>query len=84
MCRCMRTTLTLDDDVAVLLEKLRKKRDATLKEVVNDALRLGLSAIESPESPSQPFRIRARPMGALIQIDNVAEAITLIEGDGYR
>ena len=38
----MRTTLTLDDDVAAILERLRKSRDATLKNLVNEALRRGL------------------------------------------
>ena len=41
----MRTTLTLDDDVAVRLERLRRT-GRTLKEVVNDALRAGLDALE--------------------------------------
>src|ERR1700736_6743609 len=35
----MRTTLTLDDDVAVRIEHLRQKRDASFDDVVNDALR---------------------------------------------
>src|SRR5713101_2905138 len=38
----MRTTLTIDNDVAVELERLRRVRDASLKDVVNDALRRGL------------------------------------------
>jgi SpoVK/Ycf46/Vps4 family AAA+-type ATPase len=38
----MRTTLTLDDDVAVQLERLRRSREANLKDLVNEALRLGL------------------------------------------
>ena len=38
----MRTTLSLDDDVAALLERVRKAKDASLKEVVNAALREGL------------------------------------------
>jgi hypothetical protein len=37
----MRTTLTLDDDVAVALERLRRAGDASLKDIVNDALRRG-------------------------------------------
>jgi Ribbon-helix-helix protein, copG family len=40
----MRTTLTLDDDVAAALERLRKSRDASLKDLVNEALRRGLIA----------------------------------------
>ena len=38
----MRTTLTLDDDVAARLEQLRRDRDESLKDIVNDALRRGL------------------------------------------
>lgn len=38
----MRTTLTLDPDVAQLLEEERHRRHTTFKQVVNDALRRGL------------------------------------------
>ena len=41
----MRTTLTLDDDVAAALERLRRARDASLKDVVNEVLRGGLSEL---------------------------------------
>jgi hypothetical protein len=34
-------TLTLDPDVAALLERVRDARNATLKEVVNEGLRRG-------------------------------------------
>ena len=43
----MRTTLTLDDDVAAALERLRRARDASLKDVVNEVLRRGLSELGS-------------------------------------
>src|SRR3972149_6593306 len=42
----MRTTLTLDDDVAARLERVMEKRRQTLKAVVNDALRAGLQALD--------------------------------------
>jgi len=38
----MRTTLTIDDDVAVQLNRLRCERDSSLKDLVNEALRRGL------------------------------------------
>jgi Arc/MetJ family transcription regulator len=38
----MRTTLTIDDDVAAELQRLRRTRDASLRHVVNDALRIWL------------------------------------------
>src|SRR6476660_8361219 len=38
----MRTILTLDDDVSVQLERLRRAQGTSLKDLVNEALRRGL------------------------------------------
>ena len=43
----MKTTLTLDDDVAAALERVRRTRNANLKDVVNDALRRGLNDLST-------------------------------------
>lgn len=40
----MRTTLTLDEDVAAALERRRAKRGTRLRDEVNDLLRAGLAA----------------------------------------
>lgn len=40
----MRTTLTIDDDVAALLQQAVRQTGRSFKEVVNDALRAGLTA----------------------------------------
>jgi hypothetical protein len=81
----MRTTLTIDDDVAARLERLLRQRDASLKDVVNDALRRGLDSIEAPPKPRKPFRTKTYDMGEqLIPLDNIAEAISLIEGDDHK
>ena len=37
----MRITLTLDDDVAAMIERIRRAREASLKDIVNEALRRG-------------------------------------------
>jgi hypothetical protein len=42
----MRTTLTLDDDVAVRVERLRRN-GRTLRDVVNEGLRAGLDALDA-------------------------------------
>ncbi len=39
----MRTTLTLDDDVAALLKEKARRQDQSFRGAVNDALRAGLS-----------------------------------------
>ncbi len=81
----MRTTLTLDDDVAVLLERLRRARDANLKDIVNEALRRGLRDMSAPPRKRKAFRTRAFQMGKpLINIDNAAEALAHLEGEGFK
>ncbi len=81
----MRMTLTIDEDVAVQLKRLRRKNDASLKEIVNDTLRRGLRVTEAPAKLRKPFRIKTFDGGEqLVPIDNVAEAIALIEGEDYK
>jgi hypothetical protein len=81
----MRTTLTIDNDVAARLERLRRERDTSLKQLVNDALRRGLQEIETKPKPRKPFRLKTFDGGELlVPIDNVAEAISLIEGDNHK
>lgn len=48
----MRTTLTLDKDVAARLEQAVQKSRLPSKTIVNDALRAGLSVIDKPASIS--------------------------------
>ena len=45
----MRTTLTLDEDLAVRLKQLARREGRSFKEVVNDAMRRGLAAQEVAE-----------------------------------
>ena len=81
----MRMTLTIDEDVAAQIERLRRKRNASLKQVVNDTLRNGLRAQEAPPKPRKPFRMKTFDGGeTLIPIDNVAETIALLEGEDYK
>lgn len=53
----MRTTLTLDDDVVALLREETERSRRPFRQVVNQALRLGLRAGAAPES-GRPFRTR--------------------------
>jgi hypothetical protein len=82
----MRTTLTLDDDVAAALERVQNARGGTLKQVVNDALREGLARLENPRPPSRRSFTRPVSLGrpALPDVDNVAEVLATVEGDAFR
>jgi hypothetical protein len=55
----MRTTLTLDDDIAAKLRELAHRRRVPFREVVNAVLRRGLAAQESRAESQRPFRVEA-------------------------
>lgn len=82
----MRTTLTLDDDVAKRIERLRKRRGLTLRDVVNQALREGLPQLEAPKSPRNEHTTKAVSLGGCLigNLDDVAEVLAVAEGDGLR
>ncbi|MBN2494504.1 MAG: DUF2191 domain-containing protein [Deltaproteobacteria bacterium] len=65
----MRTTLTLDPDVADKLRQEQRRRQCSFKEIVNEILRLGLSLCAKPPRKEKPFRIAARHMGLRTGID---------------
>lgn len=82
----MRTTLTLDDDVAALLRRIRKARKGSLKAIVNDALRQGLREMKSPSRCRKPYQTRTVSLGRCLvgNIDDISEAIAVAEGEDFR
>jgi hypothetical protein len=73
----MRTTLTLDDDVAAKLKAESRRAGRSFREIVNETLRRGLASGRST-AQRQPFKIRARHLGDLkpgLSLDRVAELI---------
>ncbi len=82
----MRTTLTLDDDVAALVARARRARKAPLREVVNEALRRGLRDLVSAPATRAPFATRSVALGRCLvgSIDDVAEALSVAEGEGFK
>ena len=82
----MRTTLSLDDDVAALLARTRKARKAGLKQIVNDALRQGLRQLLEPPRRKAPYRTRVVDPGRCLagSLDNIEEVIALAEGENHK
>ena len=80
----MRTTLTLDPDVAAKVKKGSAKLGKPLKEVINAALRVVLDEILTPP-PSKPYRTKATAMGLRpgLSYENIAELIATAEGEGH-
>jgi hypothetical protein len=82
----MRTTLTLDDDVAAKLKAEARRADRPFREVVNETLRRGL-ANRRVTASRQAFTISARDLGNLrpgLSLDNVAELVEQVEGSLHR
>ena len=65
----MRTTLTLEDDLARRLKEIAKANDQNFKQVVNEAIRRGLSLGELPSMEQEPFVVKARRCGFRTGID---------------
>jgi Arc/MetJ family transcription regulator len=76
----MRTTITLDDDVAAAVERLRKITKVGLSEAVNELVRAGLRA---PRKKVK-FVQRTRALGLKIDVSNIGEALELMEGPHAR
>lgn len=78
----MRTTLTLEPDVAAQLERRRHERDRSLKEEVNRLLRLGLLHDEDDLHTAAGPRYRVEPFAIgelLVDVDDVTAALELAE-----
>lgn len=73
----MRTTLTLADDVAAAVARLRRERSIGMSEAVNDLVRAGLAAQKSPETP---FRQTSHDLGRGIEFDNIADTLESLDG----
>jgi len=65
----MRTTLTLDEDIARRLKESARRKQVSFKQVVNETLRLGLSPGRGPRERSRRFRVEAAHCGFYPGID---------------
>lgn len=79
----MRTTVTLDDDVATKIERMRRERELPFKVIVNDALRKGLREMSGHPARRTPFVTRSADLGRcrFPDVDNIGEVLALGEGD---
>ena len=67
----MRTTLTLDDDVASQLRRYARGERGGFKRVVNETLRRGLAAGDKPLATPEPFVVQAKSCGFLPGVDHL-------------
>jgi hypothetical protein len=81
----MRTTLTIDDDVLDRARVLADRLRAPFRQIVNEALRAGLQAVEEPP-PSRSYCTQPNDLGlkAGVQLDNIQELLAQVEGEEHR
>lgn len=80
----MRTTLTLDPDVAAKAKKGAARLGRPFREIINAALRVGLDEVLAPP-PSKSYRTKPRPLGLRpgFSYDNVSELLAHAEGEDH-
>ncbi|MCP4660693.1 MAG: DUF2191 domain-containing protein [bacterium] len=80
----MRTTLTLDDDIAAALKEAAYRTGKSFKEAVNETLRAGLAAFAAPPKP-QRYRVKPAALGGVppgIDLDKALHLAATLEDEG--
>lgn len=76
----MRTTVSLDDDVAAAVQRLREERQIGLSDAVNKLIRAGLTA----PVRARTFRQRTANLGLRVDVSSVAHALEHLDGPEAR
>ena len=71
----MRTTFTLDDDVAAEVERLRREEGIGISEAVNRLIRAGLA--RPPRR--RAYRHRTTPLGLKVDVTDVAAVLEILD-----
>lgn len=80
----VRTTLTLDDDVAVKLKDEARRSGRSFKETVNTHLRRSLASADQTEV--KPFRVKPQELRPRMPLnyDNIGELVEQAEGPWHK
>jgi len=81
----MRTTLTLDEDVAQKAKALARRKRVPFKRAINEALRVGLDQVFQDDE-AVPYETVPHAMGVRegVHLDNIAELLAALDGEGHR
>ena len=82
----MRTTLTLDDDVAAKLEAEARRTGLSFKETVNATLRIGIASRRG-KLPRLPFKVKPLtidPLDSNLDFDNIEALLDQVDGPSRR
>ena len=74
--------MTLEPDVAAAVETLRRERHVGVSAAVNELIRSGLGRTDG--CGHQPFVQRTSPMGARMDVANIADVLEVLDGPASR
>jgi hypothetical protein len=82
--RSIRTTLSLDEDVASKLRAEARRSGKSFRTVVNETIRRGLVSAKAPEQ--EPYKVRSSPMGLRpgLSLDSISQLLEQIEGPPHK
>jgi hypothetical protein len=72
----MRTTLTIDDQIAKALKALAYRSGKPFKQVLNETLAAGLTAAREPP-PARPYRVKPASLGGVVPGVDLTKALRL-------
>lgn len=72
----MRTTFTLDEDVAAEVDRLRREEGLGLSEAVNRLIRSGLAGAKPPRSR---YRHRSADVGVKVDVSDIGAVLDLLD-----
>jgi metal-responsive CopG/Arc/MetJ family transcriptional regulator len=76
----MRTTVSLEEDVAAAIEQVRRQQGVGISQAINQLIRAGLST----KQPRRRFRQRSVALGLRVDVTNIAEALETLDGPTQR
>ena len=74
----MRTTLTIDDQLATALKDVAHRSNKSFKDVVNETLRVGLAAKKASDT-AKPYRLKPVSMGQVAGDFDLNRALVLAD-----
>ena len=84
----MRTTLTIDDDIAIRLAEIRSEEGARFKTLLNHVLRAGLAALQSADcrKPKKTFSTKTYRATCLLPetITSTQDMLAFAEGESWK
>jgi len=71
----VRTTITFDDDVAALIEGLRREQGIGVSDAVNRLIRNGAA----PPAARHAYRHRSAPIGLKVDVTDIGAVLELLD-----